>query len=113
MVGVSGPRTEVASHGPGCTWVLCHAPCNVMWVAVGPLAKGPWMYVLCVLARRFLSREKKLNLWEGKTELGCPWLCTSPGFLVLGSRRGEASAQGVKEKAGGAGQVIPESLAGG
>ena len=64
---------------------------------------------LCVLARRFLSREKKLNLWEGKDgNERLPLAVHLTGFAIArtysSKREGSESTQGVKEKAGGAGQ---------
>ena len=64
---------------------------------------------LCVLARRFLSREKKLNLWEGKDgNERLPLAVHATDFAIArtysSKREGSESTQGVKEKFGGAGQ---------
>lgn len=65
---------------------------------------------LCVLARRFLSREKKLNLLEGETGMSSrpPWarisgLCNA-GDTQQPTMGGSKSSRGVRVKVGVAGQ---------
>lgn len=72
---------------------------------------------LCVLARRFLSREKKLNLLEGKERNeSLPFavhftVCAMPG-TESSKREGSKSIQGVKGKVGVQVRVILESSRG-